>query len=455
MFLISQTISEKTAEVRSFGQISPLGVKLIDEQCSAPNVSEGTSVNYSYEKDNTCSSREQKSAIVSTASDEKKSRRDTKLDALVKKAFLKKKKGEDCDEILSDLLKVLSIPSEEEMEDDEVQLQYEDSDEDVILNMAQVGSYEELATRSGEEEVASSLAMGGEEEVASSPARVEEEEGDSSQHEILSPLALERAVVEQISMTPSGGIPDFLETGLDRDTISDVEYQRTILVRSWHRYFAILQVLRAGGVLDENINWAEMVTLHYGQCKPRYYRFRDMVLSSDIQRFDNVEDILQEAYLAGSLNNLPHHHYQHLLDSIELAKTFARRNRMFDSVLIRETGPSFIMKRFRQVARRVPRPCTGSDLHMRGQAELEFFIDPILNNAQRRQTMDSLRKALGQKSQGPVKENQRRLEEVKPVITPAKGELLGQKHSASRAVSRDEVKTVITPTTRGLLPQQQ
>ena len=38
---------------------------------------------------------------------------------------------------------------------------------------------------------------------------VEEEEGAASQQEILSPIALERAVVEQISITPIGEIPDF------------------------------------------------------------------------------------------------------------------------------------------------------------------------------------------------------------------------------------------------------
>ena len=40
---LNSTILEKTTEERSFGQISPLGVKLSDEQCSAPNVSEGKS----------------------------------------------------------------------------------------------------------------------------------------------------------------------------------------------------------------------------------------------------------------------------------------------------------------------------------------------------------------------------------------------------------------------------
>ena len=454
MFLISQTISEKTAEVRSFGQISPLGVKLIDEQCSAPNVSEGTSVNYSYEKDNTCSSREQKSAIVSKDSDEEKSRKAHKFKAVIEKAILLQEKGEDCREIITELFKSLSIPPKEEMEDDVVPMNWCDSEDD-NSNMDHEGTYEELALMGGEEEDASSPVRGEEEEDASSRAMVEEEEDASSQQGILTPTALRRAVVEEISITPVGEIPDFSRKQKSRavETISEVEYQRSILVPSWHRYFAILEVLRNGGVLDENMRWDEMVTLHFGQNRPKYYRFKDMVLQSDKERFDNVEDILQEAYWAGSLDNLPHHHYQHLLDSIELAKTFARRNRMFDSVLIRETGPSFIRKRFQQVAKRVPRPC--SDLHLRDQAELEFVIDPILNNVQRRQTMDSLRRALVQKSQGPVKENQRRREEIKPVITPAKGELLGQKHSASRAVSRDEVKTVITPTTRGLLPQQQ
>ena len=137
---------------------------------------------------------------------------------------------------------------------------------------------------------------------------------------------------------------------------------------------------------------------------------KDMVLQSDIDRFDNVEDILQEAYWVGSL-----------LDSIELAKTFARRSKMFDSVLIRETGPYFVLNRFRQVAKRVRRPCI--DLYLRGQAELDFVIDPILNNVQRRQAMDSLRRYQRQKSQGPVKEIQHR---------------------------RDEIKTVTNPTTRGL-----
>ena len=48
-------------------------------------------------------------------------------------------------------------------------------------------------------------------------------------------------------------------------------------------------MLRAGGVLDENMRWDEMVTLHFGQNRPKHYRFKDMVLQSDKDRFDNVD----------------------------------------------------------------------------------------------------------------------------------------------------------------------
>ena len=278
---LNLTISEKSGEVRSFGQISPLGVKLSDELCSAPNVSERASMNYPYEKDNTCSSREIKSAIVSKDSDEKKSREARNYKAIIKRAILLKKKGEDCGEILTELFKSLSIPPEEEMEDDVVPLYWEDSDDDNI-NMDLEGTYEKLALRSGEEEDASSPVRVEEEEDASSRAMVEEEKGASSQQEILTPTALRRAVVEQISITPVGEIPDFSRKQKSRvDTISEEEYQRYILVPSWHRYFAILEVLRAGGVLDEDIGWDEMVTLHFGQNRPKYYRFKNMTFDGE------------------------------------------------------------------------------------------------------------------------------------------------------------------------------
>ena len=268
------------------------------------------------------------------------------------------------------------------MDEDVVPMKWYDSDDD-NFNMDHEGTYEELALMGGEEEDASSPVRVEEEEDVSSRARVEEEEDASSQQEILTPTALRRAVVEQISITPVGEIPDFSRKQKSRvDTISEEEYQRYTLVPSWHRYFAILEVLRAGGVLDEDIRWDEMVTLHFGQNRPKYYRFKDMTMQSDKDRFDNVEDILQEAYWAGSLDKLPNHQYKHLLDSIELAKTFARRNRMFDPALIRETGPSFILKRFQQVARRLPQSCRD----IKGQAELDFVIDPILDNVQTKKT---------------------------------------------------------------------
>ena len=55
---------------------------------------------------------------------------------------------------------------------------------------------------------------------------------------------------------------------------------------------------------------------------------------------------------------------------------------MFDCALIRETGPSFILNRFRQVARRLPQSCRD----IKGQAELDFVIDPILDNVQTKKT---------------------------------------------------------------------
>ena len=124
---LNSTISEKTIEERSFGQISPLGVTVSDEQCSAPNVKERTSVNYPYEKDNTCSSREIKSAIVSKDLDEIKARN---YKTIIKRALLLKKKGKDPEEILTELLKKLSIPPEEGMDDDVVPMNWCDSEDD-------------------------------------------------------------------------------------------------------------------------------------------------------------------------------------------------------------------------------------------------------------------------------------------------------------------------------------
>ena len=59
------------------------------------------------------------------------------------------------------------------------------------------------------------------------------------------------------------------------------------------------------------------------------------------------------------------------------------------------------------------------------------------------------------KSQGPGIDIQHRREDSKTVKIPTKEELLVQNQSGSRGVSRDEVRTVITPSTRGVLPQQQ
>ena len=60
--------------------------------------------------DNTCSSRD-KSAIVAKDSDEIKSREARNYKLIIKRAILLKKKGKDSEEILTELLKKLSISS--------------------------------------------------------------------------------------------------------------------------------------------------------------------------------------------------------------------------------------------------------------------------------------------------------------------------------------------------------
>ena len=128
---------------------------------------------------------------MSKDSDEKKSREAHRYKAVIERAILLQEKGEDCrsvEKFLLNYLKLYRFPQKWKWRMMSYHCRHWGDSEDDNINMDHEGTYEELAL------------MGGEEEDASSRAMVEEEEAASSQQEILTPTALRRAVVEQISI---------------------------------------------------------------------------------------------------------------------------------------------------------------------------------------------------------------------------------------------------------------
>ena len=124
--------------------------------------------------------------------------------------------------------------------------------------------------------------------------------------------------------------------------------QQEILPYTWHRFFAILQVLRRANVLDNDINWEETVDAYYGSCRPSHFKFKVMSIREDKTRMDNLEDLLQEAMYMKMLPKNWEDQFNYLLESIPDERLFFTRKGDYDPNLIsRCTQPFQLYRRDR------------------------------------------------------------------------------------------------------------
>ena len=169
-----------------------------------------------------------------------------------------------------------------------------------------------------------------------------------------------------------------------------------ILPYTWHRFFAILQVLRQANVLDNDLNWEETVDAsYYGSYRPTHFKFKAMTLRGDRTRMDNLEDLLQEAMYMKMLQQRSEDQFNYLLESIPDERLFFKRKGNYDPDLIRRCTTSFQLYRRDRVLEKVRET---NPRKRRVAVEHKLTGVPVMINAEQRRVLnvlsqDSVRKS--------------------------------------------------------------